>query len=700
MGIPKIVVNCFDFRIMMEKKETKQYLLTIRTLLLAGLLIFGKNSTEVNAQAFWTETFDNTVGPCDQGNPANNTVTTNGVWEVTDIGVQDIYANVWYISSTEPGLPVGSCSTPGCHTNASLVNRTLHIGNVPGSPNALTLCATGDCGAVYDPGGFQLEVASEKRAESPIINCSGQSDIILSFDYFEYGDDAANIDNTKIEFWDGALWTLLADPPRTSQSCGAGFGQWTNFTVQLPPDANNNSAVKLGFRWKNDNGGVGTSPSIAIDNIQLLGEIPPIADFMASDTVLCIDDCISFIDLSSNVPTSYFWSFIGSSTATSTDPNPSNICFPAAGTYSVQLIVSNIAGSDTITKVDYITVNPCDPPTAAFGSDTTEICERSCMNFYDQSTGGATSWLWNFPGGTPATSTNPNPIGICYFTPGSYDVTLIVGNMFGFDTLTVPNYMIIDTCPLPVADFNTFTQNICSNRCVNFFDLSTESPIAWSWYFPGATPDTSSAQNPTNICYAIDGFYDVQLIATNVNGSDTMVKFSYINVESVPGAYVSQDTAMFFGSSYQLNAGGGSSYYWAPAAGLDTTAGMGPIASPKTTTTYTVAITDSSTSCTATRQVTVTILHDNRYFIPNTFSPNGDGYNDVLYLRGNNLYGVRFSVFDRWGEKVFETTDPTIGWDGRYKGKDLDPGVFMYVVTVNYNDKDTSTETGDVTLVR
>jgi len=684
----------------MTKKYIYPYLIAFRTLLIAGLLILTGNPSQTNAQAFWTEDFGITPGSCDQGTPANNFVSANGVWTVTAIGAQDIYANEWYISATEPGLGAGSCSTPGCHINITYTDRTLHVGNVPGSPNAITLCSTGDCGAVYDPGGFQLEVATHKRAESPVINCTGQSGITLSFDYFEYGDDAINIDNTFIEYWDGSAWVSISDPPRTSTICGAGVGTWTNYTVPMPAGADNNSNVRLGFRWQNDNGGTGSSPSFAVDNIRLLGVLDPVADFIASDTVLCIDDCINFTDLSSNSPTSYTWNFIGANPSTSGLQNPSGICFPAAGTYSVQLIVSNITGTDTLTKVDYITVNPCNPPVADFTSDTTRTCERSCVNYSDLTTGGATSWQWYFPGGTPSASTDPNPTGICYMTPGFYDVTLIAGNSFGFDTIAVTGYIRIDTCPLPVADFNTFTQSICSDRCVNFNDLSTENPIAWSWYFPGATPDTSTLQNPTDICYDSDGFYDVRLIVTNQYGSDTLVQYSYIQVESVPGAFVSPDTSMKFGSYYQLTAGGGSSYNWSPVTGLDTAGGPSPIASPGTTTTYTVSIVDSASGCSTTRQVTITILHDNKFFVPNTFSPNGDGRNDVLYLRGNNLYGIRFSIFDRWGEKVFETTDPSIGWDGRYKGKDLDPAVFMYVVTVNYDDKKTVTETGNVTLVR
>ena len=144
-------------------------------------------------------------------------------------------------------------------------------------------------------------VMTDKRAESPVINCTGQSGITLSFDYFEYGDDFINSDNTEIEMWDGASWILIADPPRTSQVCGAGFGTWTTFTVALPAAADNNANLKIGFRWRNDNGGTGTSPSFAVDNVKLFGALPPTAAFVASDTVLCVDDCISFTDQSSAV---------------------------------------------------------------------------------------------------------------------------------------------------------------------------------------------------------------------------------------------------------------------------------------------------------------------------------------------------------------------------------------------------------------
>ena len=130
-----------------------------------------------------------------------------------------------------------------------------------------------DGGAHYDAGGGALGVhtTTDKRAESPIINCSGLSGITLSFDYLEFGN--GNIDNGTVEYFDGAAWSFLADPGKTS-CCGGACnslrqGLWANYSVALPASANNNPNVKIGFRWINNDDGVGTDPSFAITNIVL-----------------------------------------------------------------------------------------------------------------------------------------------------------------------------------------------------------------------------------------------------------------------------------------------------------------------------------------------------------------------------------------------------------------------------------------------
>ena len=90
----------------------------------------------------------------------------------------------------------------------------------------------------------------------------------------------------------------------------------------------------------------------------------------------------------------------------------------------------------------------------------------------------------------------------------------------------------------------------------------------------------------------------------------------------------------------------------------------------------------------------------NNIFIPDAFSPNGDGNNDKLFVRGNNIQELYFAVYDRWGENVFETTDKNNGWDGTYKGNQLSGAVFVYYCKGKYTDGLEFKQKGDVTLVR
>jgi gliding motility-associated-like protein len=86
-------------------------------------------------------------------------------------------------------------------------------------------------------------------------------------------------------------------------------------------------------------------------------------------------------------------------------------------------------------------------------------------------------------------------------------------------------------------------------------------------------------------------------------------------------------------------------------------------------------------------------------FVPNVFSPNGDGQNDELKVYGNCIENFEFVIFDRWGQRVFEITDPTITWDGRFNGKMMDAAVFVYYLKGTVKGIDVSKH-GNITLVK
>ncbi|MGV3636130.1 MAG: gliding motility-associated C-terminal domain-containing protein [Flavobacteriales bacterium] len=146
----------------------------------------------------------------------------------------------------------------------------------------------------------------------------------------------------------------------------------------------------------------------------------------------------------------------------------------------------------------------------------------------------------------------------------------------------------------------------------------------------------------------------------------------------------------------------GLRYFWSPAGLVSNDTIADPTAQVSATTLFTVVVSDGICSKAASVLVEVRelICADPDIFIPNTFTPDGDGKNDVLFVRGPNIASLEFMVFDRWGEKVFETTDIGRGWDGTFKGKPVDPAVFVYHLRALCVDGQSFFTKGNVTVVR
>ncbi|MCK4406567.1 MAG: PKD domain-containing protein [Bacteroidales bacterium] len=168
-------------------------------------------------------------------------------------------------------------------------------------------------------------------------------------------------------------------------------------------------------------------------------------------------------------------------------------------------------------------------PLADFKADTTEITQGDTLAFTDLSTGNPYQWKWIFEGAIPDTSILQNPSDIIYPDTGTFDVTLIVTNGDGVDSLTKYDYIKVNMAP-PEANFEADNTYIGPGESVNFTDLSTGDPASWEWIFEGGDPETSVLQNPDNIVYDESGYYDVTLIATNIGGSDTLTIEDYIQV--------------------------------------------------------------------------------------------------------------------------------------------------------------------------
>ncbi|MEE9443188.1 MAG: PKD domain-containing protein [candidate division Zixibacteria bacterium] len=246
----------------------------------------------------------------------------------------------------------------------------------------------------------------------------------------------------------------------------------------------------------------------------------PHADFTADITTVCVNEPVSFIDQSTNAD-DWYWDF--------GDGNYSNVQNPVhtyatPGKYDVGLTVSNYCGDDSEYKTEFITVTA--PPYADFSTSTIEYCVGETIDFTNVSQ-NAKSVTWDFGDGTQS---NQYDAQHTYTVAGTYTVKLTVSNECGTDFMEKVEYITI--YPIPIADFTSDKNQVCTGATVTFTDMSTDAD-SWSWNFGDGT--TSNDQNPTH-SYSIAGTYNVSLLVTNECGDDTEIKEEFITVSPAPVA--------------------------------------------------------------------------------------------------------------------------------------------------------------------
>ncbi len=188
-------------------------------------------------------------------------------------------------------------------------------------------------------------------------------------------------------------------------------------------------------------------------------------------------------------------------------------------------------------------------------------------------------------------------------------------------------------------------------------------------------------------------------ISDQYNCADTLGQT--IIVFPLPQVDAGDDVTIYYGQQTELHAGAeGIIYLWTPTTGLNYFTEPNPIASPQTTTTYTIKVIDAN-QCKNSDSVTVFVRDDIPVIIPSAFSPNGDGRNDVFRIANSSFHRLQeFRIFNRWGQEVFSTTDIKKGWDGTFNNIPQEAGVYNYLIRVAYPDGKVELFKGDVTLVR
>lgn len=337
-----------------------------------------------------------------------------------------------------------------------------------------------------------------------------------------------------------------------------------------------------------------------------------------------------------------------------------------------------------------------------FGMDRKIFCDSGSVIFADYTIGNdpVISRKWDFGDGN--TSGNKNPSNF-FAGAGTYIVAQTVTTQSNCTNTFTDTVRVYGTPHPRIAGDSV----VCINNVLPLQGTLTVSDTATTWKWDLGSNGQSSSQN-VSVKYPQAGIYKVFLEATNKLGcKDTTSKS--ILVPITPVITVNNNTPLVVGTGTNMPVTYSpevATYVWTPPTNLSCTDCAVPFANPKFTTKYNVKVTDIY-GCSANQDITITVVCNGKnYFVPNTFSPNGDGVNDVFMPRGSSISRVsRMQIFNRWGEIVFEkkdfmVNDATAGWNGTYKGKPANADVYIYVVEFVCENASIVPFRGNVTLVR
>ena len=462
-------------------------------------------------------------------------------------------------------------------------------------------------------------------------------------------------------------------------------GVWSSFNAS---QGCNLAAIKIAFNLAGIGAGVQAT-----------------ANGRVRDTAGCVPLVVDFTDTLAMGKT-YIWDFNDGSAQVTTNTPSTSHTFNTVGLYRVRLI-SVDSSTCNISDTSFVTMRVRnDRAGLAFTATKLPPCISLTYQFTNNSVAikpfSATSFRWDFGDGTTQLA-GTGSVNHTYAAAGTYNVRL---------TLIDTNYC---NEPDSVVKSIRLSSNIKAQfttpafGCVPYTAAFTNTSLGGAqflWDFGDGS--TSTLDDPTHV-YSTVGSYKVRLIATDTatcNKVDTSAYFT-VTVSPNPKAsftYSPQPTQSNMPVSFLNGTIGGTSFKWLYGDGdtlftikPDTTVSHLYNASG-TFNTCLVAYNNSGCSDTTCQSIAVTI--NSVLDVPNAFSPNGDGQNDKVYVRGFGIDKMTWRIYNRWGTLVYEGTDPNEGWDGNYNGKPQPQDVYHYTLIVQFSSKDRATKKGDITLLR
>ncbi len=424
------------------------------------------------------------------------------------------------------------------------------------------------------------------------------------------------------------------------------------------------------------------------------------------DTTGCVPLTVDFKDSVQNA-VSYEWNFGDGSAQVKTSTPTISHTFVKVGTFRVMLVGIDSATCN-VRDTSYINIKVgASKALADFAPKKIGTCDAFQYRFDNLSTApagfsfNAQSFIWDFGDGTRF-SAGIGSVNHTFSSAGTYSVKLILNDS---TFCNFPDSIVkqIRVAALVKAGFTT-----PATGCAPYTARFTNTSLAgtdFKYYFGDG--DSSSAVSPSHL-YVNPGTYKITLLALD---SGTCNKVDSISATLIIYGKPKAD----FTASPQppvlntpisftnLSSADAIRFKWLFGDGdsLITTSRNAILHEYNKSTTYNACLIASNTAgCPDTTCKLVRMLIEPAVDVPTAFTPAQAGLNSVVYVRGFGIARMRFTVWARWGEKVFETSDRQLGWDGKFKGKLLPMDVYAYTLEVEFTDGTKTSKTGDITLIR
>jgi gliding motility-associated-like protein len=408
----------------------------------------------------------------------------------------------------------------------------------------------------------------------------------------------------------------------------------------------------------------------------------PVANFTIPNA--CPNETINLINSSTNngfTLANYLWNFPDATTQNTANAIKS---FSTVGTYNVRyrIYATNGCVGDTTKPV---TVGS---PTLLSVQAQGKACIDSVFSFTSSIPSNATnppSWYWNFGDGTSTTVTTGNTITHSFASIPTTPVRHAVSFTIGCGTDTIP-FIIPILKQNPTANFVIKKDTLCANKPI-LFSSNLTNVNKWFWDFGNGTSNKAPAFYHT---YSSSNTYIVTLKIEDNNGCGSLPITDNVTINPSPIVDAGASKSIQLGQSVTLNGTVNPTalynYLWSPGITLNADNILQPIAKPIATTQYFLLAINTATFCSAKDSVKVSIISN--LFVPNAFTPNADTKNDTWLIPALAAYpNCTVNIYNRYGQKIFESIGYKKPWDGNFKGKQLPAGAYVYFIN-----------TGDVTI--